>query len=232
MFKSKSGQNVYVYDERKPIEITFESDIEAKELVENHIEKYIGTIDSVFHELISDTVHIDVYIVQATKERPFKTLITSGMSDLPMNVPEGYEEMKYAELMMFLPADWELSQEAFKDDHNYFPIAVLKELARFPHLYNTAIGTGHTIQNGVPILPYSEKTELCCAMLLPPIILPQAFHELKCGKDKTIYFYNLFLLYENEMQYKMDYGLEAILDKMSENRLNDIVDFNRKNMLK
>ena len=69
----------------------------------------------VFHELISDQVHIDLHWVKPTAERPFHTLVTSGMSNLPMTTPPGAEEVRYAELSICLPADWKLSEEDFKE---------------------------------------------------------------------------------------------------------------------
>lgn len=39
-------------------------DGENIDAISNHIEKYIGKIDCVFHEIISDKVHIDVHWVK------------------------------------------------------------------------------------------------------------------------------------------------------------------------
>lgn len=53
-----------------------------------HIEKHLGPVETVFHEVVSDTVHIDVHIVKPTVKFPFVRLVTSGMSDLPMTTPD------------------------------------------------------------------------------------------------------------------------------------------------
>jgi hypothetical protein len=73
--------------------------------IERHIEKHIGEISMVFHEMIADIVHIDIHQVPPGKDRPYWTLVTSGMSDLPMKTPEGAEDFAYAELMLCLPKD-------------------------------------------------------------------------------------------------------------------------------
>ncbi|AJS59305.1 hypothetical protein UB51_13440 [Paenibacillus sp. IHBB 10380] len=44
--------------------------------ISKHVEKYIGEIDGVFHEIISDLVHIDILIVKPTKKRNYYTLVT------------------------------------------------------------------------------------------------------------------------------------------------------------
>ena len=42
-------------------------------------------------------------------------LFTNGMSERPMTVPKGGESFRFAELVMFLPPDWPLTDEALKD---------------------------------------------------------------------------------------------------------------------
>ena len=60
-----------------------------------------------YHELISDLVHIDVNIMRPTEERPYYVMYTTGMSDMPMTLPEEIADRGgfkgYAELFMFLP---------------------------------------------------------------------------------------------------------------------------------
>ena len=55
--------------------------------IARHIERCLGPVESVFHELISDQVHLDVHWVKPTRGRPYHFLVTSGMSDRPMPVP-------------------------------------------------------------------------------------------------------------------------------------------------
>jgi hypothetical protein len=56
-----------------------------------------------FHELLSDLVHVDIHIVEPTAARNYYTLVTSGMSDRPMAAPEECRECRYAELVISLP---------------------------------------------------------------------------------------------------------------------------------
>src|SRR5690349_21339971 len=51
------------------------------EQISDHIERHIGKIETVYHELISDTVHIDVHFVKPWGANPYTRLVTSGMSD-------------------------------------------------------------------------------------------------------------------------------------------------------
>ena len=230
---SESGQPIYRYENtdhqwKAPV---YGDDVLCEKL-EEHIEKYIGEIESVFHEVASDTIHLDVYYIKPNELRNCHTFITSGMSFLPMNTPEGAEDCKYAELMICLPENWSVSQEAFKDEKNYWPIRLLKYMARFPHEYETWLGFAHTIPNGNPAGPLTDGTKLNGVMLLPPILVDGQFISLKVDEERTIGFYAIVPLYEEEMNYKLKYGYEGLLDKFDEFGLNEIIDINRKNTCK
>lgn len=205
---------------------------ECLEAISAHIERHVGPVEMVFHEILSDTVHIDVHQVAPTPERPFHTLVTSGMSDLPMAVPEGSGVPRHLELMVTLPADWQLSQEAFQDERWYWPVRLLKFLARFPHKYDTWLGWGHTIPNGDPATPYADNTGLCGAIVLPSVNVPGEFHELGIDAGKTIHFMSLVPLYEDEMNFKLRKGSDELLERFDRNRISDIIAIDRKNVCK
>lgn len=114
------------------------------EAVSAHIGQHIGPVETVLHELASDDLHIDVHIVPPAPGRPYHALITSGMSERAMRVPEGSESYRYAELCMLLDPSWPLSNDRLDDADIYWPIRVLKDTARFPHEANTWLSLGHT----------------------------------------------------------------------------------------
>jgi len=97
--------------------------------ITGHAEKFWGPVETVFHEIISEYVHLDVLFVAPTAARPFRKLVTSGMSDRPMTAPLDGE--KFAELVISLPADWPVDETSRKEDRHYWPIRQLKYLARF-----------------------------------------------------------------------------------------------------
>ena len=207
-------------------------DEKTAELIEEHIEKYIGKTDIVFHELLSDTIHIDIYHVKPAENRNYHTLITSGMSALPMTPPEKFKECKYAELYICLPADWDLSDEGMRDGKNYWPIRCLKALARFPHEYRTWLWHGHSVPNGNPPTPFAENVGFCGIMLLPPIAMDPGFRELQINEEKTIHFIAVMPLYEEEMNYKIKHGWRKLADRFGKYHINEIVDVKRKNVCK
>src|SRR6185437_8832024 len=102
------------------------------------------------HEKDSPGIHVDVYVADPTPQRNYKCLITSGMSEKPMPVPAGAEDGRYAELIICLPPQWPLSPEAFKDEANYWPVRVLKGVARYALSNETWLYKGHSMPWSLP----------------------------------------------------------------------------------
>jgi hypothetical protein len=228
--KSESGNPIYRYDEVKPKEFTHAfGEGENIDAISRHIEQNVGEIEIVFHELVSDLVHIDIHWVKPTDDLPFHCLVTSGMSDKPMTVPEGLEEHRFAELCILLPSNWNISEDAFKDENNYWPVRWLKTIARFPHEYDSWVSHGHTIPNGEQAEPFADNTKFGCMLLLPSLTLGQEFYNLKINEEKTINFYCLYPLYKEEMDFKLKKGTDYLLDKFDKFHVSDIVNVTRQN---
>ena len=228
---SLSGEPIFRYTDGEK-EWEAPNGEECIEEISDHIERHIGPVSMVYHELVSDTVHIDVHHVKPTTERPFHTLITSGMSDLPMCVPQESGATPYMEIMITLPANWEISEESFNDENWYWPVRQLKLLARFPHKYDSWFGWGHTIPNGNPAEPFSNNTKLSGIIIIPSITVPAEFRSLEIDKDKTIEFFSVVPLYDEEMNLKLNKGSDLLLDKFDKYGISDLVDENRRNVAK
>ena len=222
------GSTVYRYQKAKEWEVADgESHLEE---ISDHIEKPLGPIKSVFHEIVSDTVHVDVMWVEPSGERPFHTLITSGMSDRPMQVPEGLEELAFIELMVTLPENWQIDEKSFEDERWYWPVGNLKFLARFPHKFDTWLGDGHTIPNGDPPEPYASDTKLNGMLIVPPLMVSDDFRTLRAHDDVSIHFMSCVPLYQEEMDLKLKKGVDALLELFDKNDITELIDPARKNV--
>jgi hypothetical protein len=226
---SESGQPIYRHSERKPFEVVG-GDEESISIISAHLEKTVGEIQTVLHEIISDTVHVDVYVIAPAKGRNYYTLVTSGMSDRPMSAPPGMEEFRFAEVAICLPPGWWPSQSDFENENNYWPIRLLKDLARLPHLYDSWLSFGHTIQNGDPSAPYAPGTKLCAALLSPPIWLGIDFGVLKVSDEKTIHFLSVVPIYKEEMTFKLKHSSEELFKNLYDAGFAQVVNPGRKNI--
>lgn len=188
-----------------------------------HLERHLGPVQKVLHEIVSDTVHIDLHIIPPSAADPYTRLVSSGMSDLPMATPEDIEAPRYAELMITLPPDWKLDEAALQDEAWYWPCRLLTQLARLPHKYQTWLGVGHTVPNGDPAQPYAENTAFCGALILPPVSTTDGFGTLEIPGVKTISFYSVLPLYLKEMELKLRRGTDELLERFDRKGITDIV---------
>lgn len=233
--KAKDGTNIYTYDNIENRKQDNVAEMLYIEEITAHFDKvFPGRVTNVFHEIISDVVHIDVHFMEPTDEEPFRVVYTTGMSDLLMTLPDELEKewghLRRAELMFFLPESWPIDTEAFKDERYYWPVRTLKQLARFPHEYNTWLGYGHTIPNSAEYDTYAENTELNGVVLSE---LREDISTIKTKDGNSINIYSMIPLYKEEMDYKLENGMDALLEKLSEVEGNGLwIEALRKNVCK
>ena len=183
--------------------------------IEQHIKNTFGEFENVFHELVSPDIHVDICVVPPSDERNYYTLVTMGMGAHRMNVPEELAEYKLerAELAIALPPDWKLDEESLKDERWYWPIGLLKVLARLPISNDTWLGFGHTMDKQSP---FAEDTELCAALLVgPQDVVWNGGEVCTLPSGEEVNFYQVIPLYRNEMEYKMEHDADALLKKMA-----------------
>ena len=186
---------------------------EEMEAVEAHIQQYFGKFENVFHELSSPDIHVDICVVPPSKERNYYTLVTMGMGAHRMNVPEELAEYKLerAELAIALPGNWKLKHEDLKNERWYWPIRLLKTLARLPIASDTWLGFGHTMDNEDD---FAKDTKLCAAMLTGPQDTEDGSEVCILPSGEEVNFYQVIPLYREELEYKMEHDADALLDKM------------------
>ena len=201
---------------------------EEMEAIEGHIQKYFGTFENVFHELVSPDIHVDICMVPPSEERNYYTLVTMGMGAYPMNVPEELAEYKLerAELAIALPGNWKLKPEALKHEQWYWPIRLLKTLARLPIASNTWLGFGHTMDNEED---FAKHTKLCAAILTGPQDTEDGSEVCILPGGQEVNFYQVIPLYRDELEYKLAHDAETLLDKMD--GISFVVDPNRQHAI-
>lgn len=221
--KTKGGSTIFRHQARERGFEAPDHESSASEEIVAHFEKHFGPTGMVFHELVSDLVHVDVHQLPPTAERPHWILFTTGMSDRPMTTPPGQEALQHAELMISLPGDWKLDQASFADERWYWPVRWLKMLARLPHEYQTWLGAFHTIPNQDPPQPFAPGTELAGVMLLPSLQWSQDAWNITSKDGRTIHFLALFPLTAAELDYKLERGGDALLDRFDEHELDEVI---------
>ena len=218
---SKGGSPIYEYDAlEEPKEFRDPAHTPYEREISEHMEAaFPGRETRVYHEIASEFIHVDVYVMKAPTKQDFHVIYTTGMSAMPMTLPEEllpeYKDLERAELLLFLPAEWDIltGYETDKDvpESLWWPVHLMKYLARFPHEYGTWLGWGHTIPNSAEYAPYDETTKLCGTLLGSLQEEISVFHT----EDGTqINMYVMMPLYREEMEYKLEAGTEALLEKL------------------
>ncbi|GLY00598.1 suppressor of fused domain protein [Actinoplanes sp. NBRC 101535] len=202
---------------------------EMAEAIDRHIAAHFGPVDFVLHELGSHLVGVHVYVTEPTEERPFRTLITSGMSDLPMTVPGGHGISPYAEVMIALPADWQFTEAVHPtgDDTWEWPIRLLKEVARLPHEYATWIGPWHSLPNGDPMLPYAPSVPFTGVVVTPMLRVPAEARTVVVGDGTEISLLALVPLHPGEVTVKLEQGTDALIDILDRGAITELLDPSR-----
>ncbi|MEQ2398161.1 immunity protein Imm33 domain-containing protein [Merdimmobilis hominis] len=187
---------------------------EEMEAIEGHIERHFGKFENVFHEIVSPDIHVDICVVPPSEERDYYTLVTMGMGAHRMNVPQELAEYKLerAELAIALPKSWKLDKESMQDERWYWPIRLLKVLARLPISSDTWLGFGHTMDNEEP---FAENTKLCAVILTGPQGTEDGSEFCVLPGGEEVNFYQVIPLYRDELEYKMEHDADALLDKMA-----------------
>lgn len=193
--------------------------------IQEHVERHLGKINSVFHEIVSDTIHLDILFLMPNERFPFVRLVTMGVSDLPMQTPNGSKGTpKYIELMIALPPNWQLDDASLRQEQWYWPLRLLKFLGRLPHKHATWLGYGHTIATDDPPKPFADSTRLCAALILSSSTVPEDFHRLKISHDKTIEFLCVIPIHREELDFKLGHGLDSLFDCFDTDNVGEIVE--------
>ena len=213
--------------------------------ISKHIESTIGPIGRVFPELISNGVRLDLILVPPTNLAPSPThpfgtshytIITSGMSSKPMNVPADHLGPRFIELMIALPAHWRgispdytFDQKIMKKERYWWPFRWLKKIGRMPAEMNSFLDIGQILPSGERAAPFASNTRLNCMLVSPPLLSPESV-KLVINEDVSVYFLALMPIYPDEAHLKTDKGIKALNDRLDAKNFSELIWVARENV--
>ena len=194
--KDNNVKKMYLYTE------------EELKLYEEFIKEQFGDYEEVIHEIVPLDIHLDIIVIPPTKEKNYYKLITMGMGAYKMNVPKQLKKygLERAEQAIFLPPNWNIKSE---NEEDYWPIRQLKILSRLPLYNNSWFVSGHTISSDSKNTPYADNTKFCSMLLLEVLNNNSELIQMDIGKNEKINFYQLYPIYEEELMYIQQEGVEA-----------------------
>lgn len=176
---------------------------EARRTLDAFIEAHFGPYQTLEKE---PEEPVDILLAAPASQREFYTLLTRGMGARPMNIPAQWQDdgLEHAELAICLPPDWNVQEDGW-------PVRLLRRLAHFPFEEDTWLGWGHTV-------PEPAAGGFCASLLAEPAAFFAQGEAPVCSlpDGKTVNFYQVIPLYEEELAYKTAHDAESLLDKLGE----------------
>ena len=193
------------------------------ERLSNHITRWWGDAPEVFHEIVSEYVHIDLHLIPATADRRYHTVVTTGMSDRPMKLVPGQEAKRYCELMMALPPTWPIRSDEIRTEDKWWPFRHLKQTARFPHVYGTRVWYGHTVANEDPPQQLYTGVPFVGGILSIPVLCPKEAWTCEVSSAKKVYFFAFVPLHDAELRFAWESGSKALFEKLDEADVSELI---------
>lgn len=192
----------------------------------DYIREHFGPIYQTISEIVPGSkVAVHIHIILPTKEQDFITLVTTGMSDVAMDETEESTGVKYAELVLKLPANWPIWKDDMANNNHYWPLKWLRMVAHIPHSYDGWLEAGVILPNGEPPMPFAANTALSCILL----------KETEAGRfidsvNRVINFFTLLPIYEEERQIALQKGSDYLIETFDEYGISDVLNLKRKNI--
>lgn len=158
-------------------------------------------------------------------------VMTNGLSNYKMPVPEKFAERAYNELYFCLPSYWDMNENSTSSwTYNW-----IQKLAKHAVNKNTWFGPGHTIPNGNPPQALSNTMKQNHFILLEPLLLNEVLKPISISENehaKTIYFLGIVPIFNDELDYKMGKGTYKFLQKFTAPGTSELLDDYRGSCLK
>lgn len=160
---------------------------------------------------------------------PVTVLMTKGLSNYKMPVPEKEEGKEYNELFFCLPSYWEW--EDMSNSQTNWVFEWIQRLSKYVVENETWFGHGHTMPCGQEMKPLSSTMLQNHFILMSPMFLEQELAPIQVD-GKTIRFLAIVPIFADEMDYKQGKGTQKLMTKFINKGVSEKLDDFRKTVLK
>jgi hypothetical protein len=181
-------------------------------------QRFFGEVRAVSEENrpLVPRIDVHVYYRSGAEGRQVCTLVTSGMSDMEMNVPRATDAPRRVELIFYCT----------EPRPEY--IETLRWLAHFPHDQRTWIGVGHTTPNGDPPAPFWGSSTLDTVFFIPSIVKRDSTLPAELQLEgEPVHFLWVVPITTPECNLKLTRGANSLLDLFEKNRHPHVFDAGR-----
>lgn len=224
------GVDVPLWEPSKAVVMEQNVDITSSAQIVDYMQVRFGPVDELgLLELfpVVDGMSVTINVIRPNEFHPYLVLFTNGMSDLPMTVPSGQEDWRYAELVIHLPVDWPHPRDVGPDSPWLWPVQWLRKMAYYPHLNKTWLGKPAAIvSSDEPPNPLGANTNQTCLLMVPDFA--NLGDPLQRDDGTKVHFFTVVPLYTEERDYELKNGMKAFFEQFIEHKVPMTVDVNRK----
>lgn len=174
----------------------------------------------------------DLLLIKMDLRSQVTVLMTDGLSDVNMPVPEQYKDKSYNELYFCLPSYWEWDD--VENPNMNWVFTWIQRLYKYVIENNTWLNFGHTFANKNEegeIVPISSTMKQNHFFLHPPVLLESYLFPIDL-EERSIHFLAIIPLYENEFDYKIAKGAHKLMKKLYNSKVDEKLDDYRETALK
>lgn len=197
--------------------------IDTVRIVTSHIEAHMGSVEHIYRGKLQSQPQTDILTITPSSHRDSLTIVTAGMSDLPMTTPPNLHQYRLAELYMQMPATWNSESEPW-------PIELLSTLAQLPHRTGSWLAYGHSTafdELGAGCVP----RPFTGALLASSLLQDEQFQILQVSPCKRIHLYNVIPLHADELDLVRSTGPTYMEDLLISQGLTGAFDVHRQSVL-
>jgi hypothetical protein len=186
----------------------------------SHYERHLGPAPGPLPGFDGD---VELYVHGPTGSRPFLTVTTIGMSDQPASVPPELADRAHQELLIYLPALWDVAGASAGDAAAAWPFRLLTQLAALPRQHATFFAPGHTLAMGDRPAPFHPSTLLSAVAFVRPGREAAFFGETTIDRQDCRFLWVVPITL-GELQFKLDHGFNQLLNVLSEAKVPYAID--------
>jgi hypothetical protein len=203
--------------------LSVEGDNPVLQDVASHVEAVAGPVATVLRDPGSGAgaTPIDVLVVDPTPARPYRTLVTAGMSARASTAPVGWGDCRYAELALALPRDWPWPPGP---QPGGWPVDLLRSVARVPQTFGGWLWLDHTVTNGDPPRPYAPDTPLCAVVLRRVALLGPDMARVRRADGESAWILAVVPLHAGELALDRREGAPALGAALDRARVTELLD--------
>ncbi len=196
------------------------TDEQRSEII-SYIENRFGKITTIYKDKNPLGLPIDIARIDSEENKVCIFFVTIGMGAYKMNIPPEYQKNNFerSEIQVSV-LDEEIDDEVCED-----VVAYIRAVAKFPFEHNVWIGNAHVFSNGKPI---TKLSDINASIIVDNT--PSALSICNLSDEINVKFYNMFFIYSQELEYRINFGAKAMFEKIRESKNNsNLYDLQRDN---